>query len=153
MRVFGLTVPHKRNALRLIGMTYTQTTAEDMCNTMAWLIRRRWWVNDRDVFEKSAIVVVVVAVVVSSVVGSAVIVVVVSVRGIRECADIVLWLPLLLLMLAAATGCYSSDDHDRNGAIELVIGVLVLRLGIGIRCEIVGPCDGGAVCRHGRAPA
>ena len=118
-------------------MTCTQTTIEDMCNAVSWLIRRRRRVNDRDVVEESAVVIVVVAVGIGCVVCGAVIVIV-SVCGIRKYADVVLWLPLLLLMQfsglkinlvepavidAAATGCYSFDNHHRNGPVIVRIGV------------------------------
>ena len=89
MCAYDVELLHEPYALLMLpirhnGMTPTQTTAENMCNTVSWLIRRRRRVSDQADFKELAIVVVVVAVVVSSVVGSAVIVVVVSVGGLRK---------------------------------------------------------------------
>ena len=74
--------------------------------------------------------------------------VVVDVCGIMS-NMLVLLLPVLLLMLAAATGCYSWTYYHYRYPGRL--GIIALALVIGIRHEVHGPGDGGAVCRHGRA--
>ena len=60
---------------------------------------------------------------------------------------LVLLLPVLLLMLAAATGCYSWTYYHyldpRRRHFALALGKL--------RNEITWPGNDGAACRHGRA--
>ena len=72
--------------------------------------------------------------------------VVVDVCGIMS-NMLVLLLPVLLLMLAAATGCYSWLRNHNRGPGKRHCALLLGKL----RDEMHGPGDGGAVCRHGRA--
>ena len=61
---------------------------------------------------------------------------------------LVLLLPVLLLMLAAATGCYSWSYYHYRYPGRL--GIIALAL-VKLRDEVLRPGDSGAVCRHGRA--
>ena len=111
MCAYDVELLHEPYALLMLpirhnGMTPTKTTAKDMSNAVSWLIRLRRRVSDRDVVEKSAIVVVVVVAVGMRRVVCGAVIVIVSVRGFRGCADLLLWLPLLPLTPAAATGCH-----------------------------------------------
>ena len=109
MRVAYVNVSFKVNLLSdsLTVLSVLAQTTDGMTINIAHGMTR-WRVEDiivSNVLVKELVVITVVAVVVRGTVCRAVVSVVV-VCGFRNCAGMVVWLSLLLLMLAAATGCH-----------------------------------------------